>query len=110
AVRMIICVSGHCSFNRTVHSMPDIRGRKMSIRIASGRTPGMTRTASSPLLQTQAHAKSGNELINRHQLSRTFGWSSTRATLSGVFWEAATGRFPTRCEGVGSALDEGIVL
>src|ERR1035441_10257033 len=77
AVRITICVPGSCSFRRTVHSMPDMRVRKMSIRITSGRSAGMTRRASSPLAQAQTHEKSGSELISRVQLSRTFGCCST---------------------------------
>src|SRR6267142_5128987 len=72
--------------------MPDMRGKKMSIRITSGLSSGMTRNASSPLAQAQTQRKSGNELIRRVQLSRTLGWSSTNATFTGTLEEASARR------------------
>src|SRR5256714_15526094 len=72
--------------------MPDMRGKKMSIRITSGLSSGMTRSASSPLAQAQTQRKSGKELISRVQLSRTLGWSSTNATFRGILEEASARR------------------
>jgi hypothetical protein len=50
------------------------------------------RKASSPVAQAQMHDKSGNELMSLTQLSRTFGWSSTKATLIGRFEVASAER------------------
>jgi len=40
-------VAGNKSFSRDVHSMPDMRGRRMSIKMASGRASGIMCMASS---------------------------------------------------------------
>src|SRR6266700_2392477 len=98
AVRMRICVPGNCCFRRAVHSIPDMRGKKMSIRITSGFSSGMTRSASSPLAQEQTQRKSGKELIRRVQLSRTLGWSSTSATFKGILDEGSAERFAEESE------------
>src|ERR1022692_3334671 len=80
---MTIWVCGNSALSRTVHSMPDMRGRKISMSTTSGCSCGMVRTASSPVAQAQLQTKSGKELMSFVQLSRTLGWSSTKATLSG---------------------------
>src|SRR5450756_2763777 len=92
AVRMTICVCGSNSLSRTVHSMPDMRGRKMSINTTSGSSCGIIRSASSPVAQAQMQAKSGNELMSLIQLSRTFGWYYTRAILSFRFAPGSAAR------------------
>src|SRR5271165_3516424 len=94
AVRMTICVCGSNVLSRTVHSIPDMRGRKISMSTTSGVSGGMTRTASSPVVQAQIQVKSGNELINLIQLSRTMGWSSTKATLIWRFEDGSVERLP----------------
>lgn len=38
--------------------------------------------------------KSGKELMSLVQLSRTFGWSSTKATFIGFFKAGPAGQFP----------------
>ena len=63
--------------------MPDMRGRKISMSTTSGAASGMAFKASSPVLHVQMHFKSGKEFRRRNQLSRTFGWSSTRAIFKG---------------------------
>ena len=45
----------------------------------------------SPVAQAQVQMKSGNELMSFIQLSRTLGWSSTKAILSGDFAEILNG-------------------
>ena len=67
-------------------------GRKISISTASGCATGITRNASSPEGQMHWQEKSGNELISLIQLSRTFGWSSTRAILSFRFAPGSAAR------------------
>jgi hypothetical protein len=74
--------------------MPDMRGRKMSMSTTSGCSWGMIRNASSPVLQAQIQTKSGKELMSFVQLSRTFGWSSTNATLIGRFEAGSDERLP----------------
>src|SRR5581483_7745788 len=91
AVRMTIWTWGSKSLSRAVHSTPDMRGRKMSMRTTLGGSCGLSRIASSPVAQTQMQEKSGKELINRAQLSRTFGWSSTSATLIGALGDGLRG-------------------
>ena len=54
-----------------MHSMPDIRGRKISINTTSGSLLGITASASSADMQEQTQLKSGNELMRRVQLSRS---------------------------------------
>src|SRR5882757_9977703 len=61
--------------------MPDILGKKISIKTTSGLIGGMSRNACSPDGEVQTQVKSGNELMSRVQLSRNSGWSSTGATL-----------------------------
>jgi len=82
AVSMRICSLGIASLSRAVHSMPDIRGRKISISTRSGFNEGITFSASSPDTQPCIQAKPGSELISFVQLSRTPGLSSTSTTLT----------------------------
>jgi hypothetical protein len=72
--------------------MPDMRGRKMSMRITSGFAGGMSRNASSPDEHEQTHLMSGKESMSRHQLFMTSRLSSTMATRNGnsgegPFWD-----------------------
>ena len=76
---------GKTAFKRAVHSMPDMRTMKMSMRMMSGRAGGTIRTASSPEAQVQTHENSGKEPIRCDQLSRISRWSSTSATRTGGF-------------------------
>src|ERR1051326_6628985 len=75
-------VAGNKSFNRDVHSMPDIPGRRMSIKIASGLTSGIIRTASSADGQVQTQSNPPNDWIICTQLRHKSSWSSTSATLT----------------------------
>ena len=59
---------GQSSF--ATHSIPDIFGRKISIRITSGFKGGRSRRASSAEEQVQMHEKSGKDRMSRLQLSR----------------------------------------
>ena len=97
AVSMTIWTSGIFIFNRAVHSMPDIRGRKMSINTTSGFAWGTLPKASSALTQAltqaQTQAKSGKELIRRVQFSRIVVWSSTSATLMRCWGEGSANGF-----------------
>src|ERR1035437_10297814 len=83
AVRMRIWIFGNCNFSRAVHSMPDMRGRKISISTTSGFSAGITRTASSPDAQACTQENPASESMSFTQLSRTPGLSSTRTTLTG---------------------------
>src|ERR1700722_11509888 len=74
--------------------MPDIRGRKMSMGTTSGWARGIIRNASSAVAQAQSQAKSGKKLISLVQLSRTFGWSSTKATLICLPKDCSAERLP----------------
>src|SRR5690606_15293358 len=85
AVRITICVPGNNALSRDVHSIPDIRGKKMSINTTSGFSAGINRSASSADEQTQTQTKSSNDAINRDQLSRKSGLSSTNAIRNGIF-------------------------
>ena len=90
AVKMRICVFGSNDFRRVVHSMPDMRGKKISISTTSGAMGGITRKASSPDEQTVTHENPASELMSLHQLSRTPALSSTKTTLTGGLAEGAT--------------------
>jgi hypothetical protein len=72
AVSMTIWTSGSSALRRAVHSMPDMRGRKISINTTSGSLRGMVASASSALRQEHTQVKSGNELMSRVQFSRAF--------------------------------------
>src|SRR5262245_21620169 len=87
----MIWVWGNNTLSRAVHSMPDMRGRKMSMRITSGRACGISRKASSPEGQEQTQRISAKESISRHQLFITSRLSSTNATRKGDSGEGAVG-------------------
>jgi hypothetical protein len=52
------------AFRRAVHSIPDIRGKKISINMTSGCCCGIVRKASSPLVHEHTQSKSGKDLSN----------------------------------------------
>ena len=98
AVSITICVFGSNAFRRAVHSMPDMRGKKISISTASGWTAGISRNASSPEEQTHSHEKSENELMSFDQLSRKSALSSTSAIFNRGIAEIRTvSRFIIDC-------------
>src|ERR1039457_1978763 len=75
-----------------MHAMPDLHGRTISISTTSGCSWGIVCKASSPVSQAEIQANPGKELISLLQLSRTSGWSSTKATLTGRFEEITSER------------------